>query len=303
MRSTEQNIEYRLKLFFILIGLICLSATFAYLLPGFERVAQATQPTVSSPGSLIFKSDDRGESWTPVGALPDVLALTPDPAGSGTIYAGSSVGLYKSVNSGATWALSANGLPREPVKAIVVDPKNTNIVYAGTSNSSFTGTVYKSADSGANWVKSDTGLAARIVHALAISPSNSDTIFAATASGMFKSVDGGANWVAINNGLTFTAHGGAFPYGIPAVLIDPSNPNVIYAATFSGGGLGPPSLRKSVDGGNSWGLASNSGIYHSLVIDPLNPSTLYGGYNGYGYDSGIAKSTDGGSTWQRVLPD
>src|SRR5262249_55393622 len=80
------------------------------------------------------------------GSLPDVLTLAPDPKVVGTLYAGSSVGLYKNVNGGATWTLSANGLPRFPVKAIVVDPKNTNVVYAGTFIPSFTGTVYKSAD-------------------------------------------------------------------------------------------------------------------------------------------------------------
>src|SRR5215813_9158251 len=190
-------------LFPLLFGLICLTAAFAGLLGSVEREAMATQQTVNSPGSLIFKSEDRGESWTAVGSLPDVLTLTPDPTVVGTLYAGSSVGLYKSVNGGATWTLSANGLPREPVKAIVIDPKNTNVVYAGTSNPPRTGTVYKSVDSGANWMKSDAGLNARLVNALAISPSNSNTIFAGTLSGMFKSVDGGANWVAINNGLTF----------------------------------------------------------------------------------------------------
>src|SRR5262245_51151552 len=120
-------------LFPLLMGMICLTSTFARLLPGAEKVVRATQQTVSSPGSLIFKSDDRGENWTAVGSLPDVLTLTPDPTVAGTLYAGSSVGLYKSVNGGGAWTLSANGLPRELVKAIVVDPKNPNVVYAGTS--------------------------------------------------------------------------------------------------------------------------------------------------------------------------
>src|SRR5262249_16604727 len=133
-------------LFLPLMGMICLTATFARLLPGVERVVTATQQTVISPGRLIFKSEDRGESRMTFGSLPDVLTLAPDPKVVGTLYAGSSVGLYKNVNGGATWTLSANGLPRFPVKAIVVDPKNTNVVYAGTFIPSFTGTVYKSAD-------------------------------------------------------------------------------------------------------------------------------------------------------------
>src|SRR5262245_17955774 len=289
-------------LFPLLIGMICLTATFARLLPGVVRVVTATQQTVISPGSLLFKSDDRGESWTAVGSLPDVLTLTPDPTVVGTLYAGSSVGLYKSVNGGATWTLSANGLPREPVKAIVIDPKNTNVVYAGTSNPPRTGTVYKSVDSGANWMKSDAGLNARLVNALAISPSNSNTIFAGTLSGMFKSVDGGANWVAINNGLTFIANGSPLTLGISVVSIDPSNPNVIYAPSFPAFPVFPPMVQKSADGGNSWRPTIVSGVYYSLVIDPLSTSTLYGGFNNP-FDSGIAKLTEGGSAAKRVLPE
>src|SRR5262245_8692439 len=260
-------------LFPLLTGLICLTAAFAGLLVGVEREAMATQKAVSSPGSLIFESDDRGESWTTVGSLPDVLTLAPDPTVAGTLYAGSSVGLYKSVNGGATWTLSANGLPREPVQAILVDPKNTNVVYAGTFRPYFTGTVYKSADGAANWVKSDAGLAARGVNALALSPSNSNTIFAATFAGMFKSVDGGADWVAINNGLTFTHNGIEYPYGNTTVAIDPSNPNVIFAATFPGF-MDRAHISRSADGGNSWGGLSNMKVCYSLVIDPLKTSTL-----------------------------
>jgi uncharacterized protein (TIGR03437 family) len=269
----------------------------------------AAQQTVISPGSLIFNSEDRGESWTTVGSLPDVHTLTPDPAVIGTLYAGSSVGLYKSVNGGVTWTLSANGLPREPVKAIVVDPTNTKVVYAGTSKSTFSGTVYKSVDGGASWAPSNAGFADRGVNALAMSPSNSNTIFAATGAGMFKSVDGGANWVAINNGLTFTANGSTSPFMISTVAIDPSNPNVIFAATFPGF-IGGAHISKSTDGGNSWGGnwggIFNMGVYHSLAIDPLNTSTIYGGYNGANgsvSDAGIVKTSDGGVTWQRVLPD
>src|SRR5262245_64373454 len=97
MRSILRRLVYLSPL---LIALICLTATFARLLPGAEKVVVATQQAGSSPGSLIFKSDDRGESWTAVGSLPDVHTLTPDPSVVGTLYAGSSVGLYKSVNGG-----------------------------------------------------------------------------------------------------------------------------------------------------------------------------------------------------------
>jgi len=295
-------------LFPLLFGLICLTAAFAGLLGSVEREAMATQQTVNSPGSLIFKSEDRGESWTAVGSLPDVLTLTPDPAVVGTLYAGSSFGLYKSVNGGATWTLSANGLPREQVNTIVVDPSKANVVYVGTTSVfSNTGAVYKSVDGAASWGPGKLYTGALSVNALSLSPSNSNTIFAATYRGMFKSVDGGENWVEINNGLINTGIISRVPFTIPTVAIDPSNPNLIYAPTLPIIS-GPPVVCRSADGGNSWDVINNEfGVFYSLVIDPSNTSNLYGGLNGlrsgFGYDSGIFKSTDRGRSWQRVLPD
>src|SRR5262245_4273185 len=250
-------------LFPLLMGMICLTSTFARLLPGAERVVRATQQTVSSPGSLIFKSEDRGESWTAVGSLPDVLTLTPDPAVVGTLYAGSSFGLYKSVNGGATWTLSVNGLPREQINTIVVDPSKANIVYVGTTTPrSNTGAVYKSVDGAASWGPSKLSTGALSVNALSLSPSNSNTIFAATLRGMFKSVDGGENWVEINNGLIESGIISRIPFTIPTVSIDPSNPNLIYAPTLPRIS-GPPVVCRSADGGNSWDVINNEfGVYY-----------------------------------------
>ena len=84
------------------------------------------------------------------------------------------------------------------------------------------------------------------------------------------------------------------PYGgaITAVVIDPQNPEIVYAATDENG------VYKSTDGGSSWTTISrglNSYWVNALAIDPQNPTTLYAGTF-----TGVYKSTDAGGRWQKV---
>jgi photosystem II stability/assembly factor-like uncharacterized protein len=85
------------------------------------------------------------------------------------------------------------------------------------------------------------------------------------------------------------------PFGglINALAIDPTNPNTIYAGTFSGG------VFKTTNGGSSWN-AVNSGLSNlsieELAIDPTNPNTIYAGAGA----SGVYKTTNGGSSWNAV---
>ena len=117
------------------------------------------------------------------------------------------------------------------------------------------------------------------------------TIYAGTGAGVFKSTDGGMNWVS--SGLT--------SFGVAALAIDPTNPSTLYAGTGSGGGV-----FKSTDGGESWipvndGLELSSFPSHGvsgvsdIVIDPINPFTLYAGTSSFG--DGIFKSTNGAMNW------
>jgi hypothetical protein len=81
--------------------------------------------------------------------------------------------------------------------------------------------------------------------------------------------------------------GGAFP-----LLFDPANPNIVYARGRGG-------MYKSTNGGNSW-HAINTGltnlVVQALVINPVNPTTLYVGTNG----GGIFKSINSGGSWSAV---
>ena len=80
------------------------------------------------------------------------------------------------------------------VNAVVVDPRDPKIVFAGGPAG-----IFRSNDSGLNWQASNDGLGAAAIVALALNPSQPDTLFAATAEGaLFRSDDGAKTWQSID---------------------------------------------------------------------------------------------------------
>lgn len=133
-----------------------------------------------------------------------------------------------------------------------------------------------------------------------------DTIYAGIASGgVFKSIDGGINWLPIFD-ETYTL-------SIGDLVVDPTNPNIIYVGTgeVNGGGgsvtYGGNGVYKSTDGGSTWnhlGLEATEYISR-IVVNPLNPQIIFLGAMGklFGKNSerGLYRSTDGGATWENKL--
>src|SRR5262249_23661353 len=127
-----------------------------------------------------------GLSWTSASSgLPtpdDVFRLAVsgpviNPIDPSTLYVGTSAGLFKSTDAGASWSAANVGLPdRVSVDALAVDPVTPTTVYAGTAGSG----VFKSIDSGLSWTAVNTNLTDLTVITLAISPGTPTTIFAGT---------------------------------------------------------------------------------------------------------------------------
>src|SRR5262249_38702206 len=151
------------------------------------------------------------------------------------------------------------------VSALVIDPGNTNIIYAGSDS----GGVFKSTNAGSNWTPINNGLINPRAITLVINPKNASILYAGTFTfsdeiigGVYKSTDGGNNW----RRLTLS-------FDIEVLAIDPVNPETIYAGTFMNG------VYKSTDGGANWNAAS-AGLgnnIRALKIDPKNPNILYAG--------------------------
>jgi hypothetical protein len=242
------------------------------------------------------------------------LGVDPDP-GTGTHAIPRLYRVMKSTDGGANWADSSTDLPPdsisdldctfdsvEGVTPIVMDPSNSNILYIGTFagatdaacnivTTQLASGVYKSINGGASWVLASTGLptytgspAVLDTLSLAIDPSNPNTLWVSTIDNgfspsspgqIYKTIDGGDNWSRSNAGVTGP--------DVRALLVDPSNPGTIYAAS---GGLGPANpggIYKSTDGGANWmsisvGLPSFSAT--ALTLDPVDPTVLYAGTTG-----------------------
>jgi uncharacterized repeat protein (TIGR01451 family) len=256
--------------------------------PNFTNV-----PAVTRAGSPVYKSTDGGASW---GASASGLAATTlndfavAPGAPNVVYAGANPGVYRSADGGASWQLVGQANPATAPflsRAVVVDPSNSSIVYAGTGG--FGSGVYKSTDGGATFEAKGSGLFIPIVNTLAINPSA--TLYAGTPFGIFKTTNGGDSW----------AQAGDFNFNPPSInkiVIDPSNPQTVYAGTDRG-------VYKTTDAGTTWaqfnnGLTSSFGSPiqpRALAIDPSNTSTLYAGAAGTA--AGVYKTTDGGAHWAK----
>jgi photosystem II stability/assembly factor-like uncharacterized protein len=252
--------------------------------------------TIYAAGNGLFKSASTGRSWTRINVgIPDsVSALALDPSNPAVLYAGvggagPGDGVYKSIDGGTTWKGLWNGTARG-IRSLVVAPSTPAIMFAVTGRG-----FYRSNDAGLNWTfvnVATQGPFPTPPQVALFDPANSAIAYAGTRLGVFKSTDGGDTWTAINNGLTI-ADSSDLPVvpGIPAMVIDPVNPSILYAAAAGLAGL----VFKSTDGGESWNL-TNSGLpdtfIQHLAIDPASPATLYAATG-----AGVFKTIDGGASW------
>ena len=202
------------------------------------------------------------------------------------------------------------------VTSIDVVHTNPDIMYVGTAS----GGVWKSTSGGVKWVPIFEKEATASIGAVAIQQSNPSVIWVGTGEGnprnslnggygIYKSLDGGKNWILM--GLEKTRH-------IHRVIIDPTNPNTVYAAAIgSPWGEHPErGVYKTTDGGKTWAkiLYTNqkSGAA-DLVMDPQNPNKLIAAmwehkrdpwfFSSGGEGSGLYSTYDGGDTWKKITSD
>jgi photosystem II stability/assembly factor-like uncharacterized protein len=193
-------------------------------------------------------------------------------------------------------------------------PGLPNVFYVGVNN----GGVWKTTDYGHTWTPIFDSQPTGSIGALAVAPSNPNVLYVgsgeglqrpdlSTGDGVYKSLDGGKTWrhLGLRDGQQ-----------IPALLIDPANPDRVFVAVL-GHPYGPNAERgvfRSMDGGKSWDKVlykdENTGAV-ALAFDPGNAQTVYAvlwssrqgpwenaAWQGSG--SGLYKSADGGTTWKQL---
>lgn len=218
----------------------------------------------------VYKTTDAGATWQ--ASLRDVAIndIEIAPTEPRIVFAGGLEdpyvgGLFRSEDAGNTWTT----VDQTQASCIAVDPTDAAIVYAGGSTG-----LRKSVDGGDTWFPIENGLnlpASGWVLALAIHPHFTNVVYCGTSeAGVFKSVDGGAHWVNVSEGIEPTPLGHK---DIQALLIDPTDANVLYAGTWWEKGV-----FVTVDGGLTWyplGSASGARSSVDLALDRDNPEVLY----------------------------
>ena len=237
---------------------------------------------------LAVAVDNQGAAYITGSTLSSDLATTASSVAPSTFVST----MFKSTDAGASFVGAGVGLPDALYSSIVVDPKNSNVVYASgeadTNLSPNPQGIFKSTDGGKSWTKIDNGLTSLDVTQVAIDPVHSNNVYAIAGSFMFKSTDGGTHWSPMGAGL---------PSGFGNLAIAPSNPNIIYAVN------GATQVYKSTDAGATWNTVGPAqGLLNKLLVDPTNPNTLIYGFTLSFFQpatpGGIYRSTDGGASFQ-----
>ena len=236
-------------------------------------------------------------------------------------YGATGGGVWKTTDGGNNWESVSDGsvFGTGSVGAIAVADSDPNVVYVGMGESPIRGNVshgdgvYKSTDAGKTWKR--VGLEdTRQIPRIRIHPKNPDLVYVAALGhvfgpndqrGVFRSKDGGKTWEKV-----FSRGDKA---GAIDLILDPSNPNVIYAGfwevyrrpwTLESGGPGG-GIFKSVDGGDTWTeLTRNPGLPRGMVgkigitVSPANPDRVWAIVEAE--DGGVFRSENAGRTWTRI---
>lgn len=216
--------------------------------------------------------------------------------GTATIYVGFGAGnIWKTTNGGLTWQPIFEHEPTFTIGDIAVSRSDPQTIWVGTgenlmARSSFAGLgVFKSTDAGKSW--SPMGLAeTHHIGRMVVHPENPDIVYVAALGhnytfneehGLFKTTDGGQSWERV----LFVSE----KAGVVDVVMDPSNPEILYAASWerdrkawnnvtSGEGTG---LYKTTDGGKTWkrqthGFPAGPHIGRiGLDVSPSHPNIVY----------------------------
>ncbi|MBC7842501.1 MAG: glycosyl hydrolase [Gemmatimonadaceae bacterium] len=231
-------------------------------------------------------------------------------------------GVYKTTDGGMNWSPATDNYFGGTIGAITVDPQNADIVWVGGGETDIRGNtaggdgLWKTTDAGKTWTR--LGFLEEHIAAIRIHPTNKDIAWLAVFGnpfkagnnrGVFKTTDGGKNFTKV---LFVDDSTGAID-----IQVDPSNPDILYAATWqayrtswslSSGGAGS-GIHKSVDGGTTWtnisrtapGLPKGVMGKIGLAISPVKPSRVWAIIE---HDSGgVYRSDDAGATWSYINRD
>jgi len=217
------------------VAIIALGIVLAPKVSGLLTRSEPTKPTVIvQPTSTVPPTD--------IPIPTDIVAPTP-----------TSIPLaWKRINIGQDFA-------RDTITAIAIDPKDSDVLYAGTENAG----IYKSIDGGLSWRPAHNELGATRVDSLVIDPSNPRTLFAGVLlDDVYKSTDGGELWQKTNVASQSAS--------ISQVVMDPNDSlHLLYLSD---------QIHETMDGGQTWQANIISGCpqdIQNLIFNPADALILY----------------------------
>jgi len=284
---------------------------------------QKKSPTESKPAEIKDELSLSGLKFRNIGpALTSgrIADFAVNPANPFEYFvATASGGVWKTSNGGTTYEPIFDSQGSYSIGCITMDPENPNVLWVGSGENNnqrsvaYGDGIYKSEDGGATW--KNMGLkTSEHIGRIIVDPTNTSIIYVAAIGplwkeggerGVYKTTDGGKTW---NQVLKIDDH-----TGVNDIVIDPRNPNVLYAAAFQrrrhdyayiSGGPGS-GMYKTTDGGKSWekintGLPSGDKGRIGLAVSPANPEYLYAIVEAEAKDAGFYRSTNRGASWQKM---
>ncbi|MDX1577059.1 MAG: glycosyl hydrolase [Gemmatimonadota bacterium] len=251
------------------------------------------------------------------GRIADIDIHPEDP--SVWYVAVGSGGVWKTVNAGTTWTPIFDDQPSYSIGSVAIDPSDPSTVWVGTGENvggrhvGFGDGVYRTTDGGRTWenmgLERSEHISTMIVH-----PEDSDVVWVSAQGplwtpgderGLYKTTDRGQTWRKVLGDDEWV--------GVTDIVMDPRDPDVLYAATWQrhrtvaallGGGPGS-GIHKSTDGGETWrelttGLPSSTMGKIGLAISPQDPDIVYAAIELERREGGVFRSTNRGESWTKM---
>ena len=289
---------------------------FFFVLGGTSLTAQDNAKSVSEANYSGLELRNIGPALTS-GRIADI-DIHPNDENIWYVAVGSG-GVWKTTNAGTSWNPVFDDQSSYSIGSVTIDSNNPNTIWVGTGENvggrhvGYGDGVYKSTDGGNSW--QNMGLTnSEHISRVIVHPDNSDIIWVAAQGplwdsggdrGLYKSTDGGESWDKVLGDDEWV--------GVTDIVMDPRNPDRLYAATwqrhrtaaaYMGGGPGS-GIHKSTDGGDSWkelesGLPDSNMGKIGLAISPQKPDIVYAAITLDRRTGGVFKSEDRGASWEKM---
>jgi photosystem II stability/assembly factor-like uncharacterized protein len=298
-----------------------------------EDAGKSWKPLFDNEGTLSVGSFDVSKS------NPNIIYLG---SGEANIFRASlpGMGVYKSEDGGKSW--KHIGLENtSTISRVIIHPSNPNHVYVAASGNEWSNSkergLYETTDGGKSWKRlindDPNGVIDLVMH-----PTDPKTMYASTwnrirlrwsdptpqdGDFIWKTTDGGKTWNKLTNGLPQTKFTGRV-----GIALSRSNPNILYVYVDNhtpkrepkAGELDPygrpiqvipfgVQVWRSDDAGQNFAKVSTEDdklerfagtygwVFGQIRVDPTNPEVVYI------MGVPIAKSTDGGKTFNMMRPE